>query len=1149
MAKKISRIDIIDNDIFKDLKDSSKRAQDQSEALKVSLLAINEVSKEIKKNASALKDSIKIVDASEVANAKKLTEIQKEANKLAVDAEKVNRAKIQTEKEIERLKTIQIRNEKALAKETEKKITLYAQESKRLNEMRKEYKDLALQEQQNTATARALLKEITALDGKLKQVDATVGQHQRNVGNYDGAIGKLKGGLKGVTGMLSQFGLAFGGVALAGKGIKTIADFETSVADLSAVTGQSGKDLDFLSNKSIEFSKRFGGSASSIVEAFKLAGSARPELLKNGQALSDLTEKAILLSKASGDDVPTSIKNLTGTLNAFELPASEAGKVMDILANASQLGAQEIPYLTEAFTKFGGIAKSQGVSIAESAGAIELLGLKMPDASSAGTALRNVMIKLMAPDALGKDAQDRLKNLGINTAELSDKNKSLAERLQVLKPLLTDSGALVKVFGAENALGAQILISQTEELKKFTAGLDANGTTQEQADIKSKTLTEAWGRLKAQGEALFLSIRSGANGLSATLDFLSNNFDSIVTAVKYLIEAFVSYKAVQTALNLKQNYSDWQANRKAIKETGEALKEGSDGAKGFGNALKGIGLSIAITVLFEVGKALYDIASGARKAREDLALLEKQVDISTKRADKNVGTIQKDLDTKVKEYNLRLKKQGITGIEFQKLSADFAKKEAENAKSQISNLKKVSYQKVLNYKDDLRILEIGLKNNVFLARNMNDITVTAKKVLNPQEIQRLIELNVKFGNTQDAISNTKGAIGGVTKAFQTYGSQLENVNSELIDLESNVVDTQNTIKGSDKTTEKKVKNEKKVVEAKKERVLTEEEIYQLELANLAKLEEERQKALDEATKVYDEHEKERLQNEADTLEAVSTMRIKIWEKQIADEEEARKKAEEAEKERLKNRYENVKKYTELANNLAQSQLDKRIELIDKEIDASKKKESELEDLAKNGNIKANESIAEQERIQNEQLAQKQKAERQKQLIQSTTAFLTAYTNELENGKSSGEALTIALTDKALLDGIISALPTFFVGTEDTGNGGNLDNNGGFLSVLHPNERVMTKEQNQQLNGMSNDEVVKMVQKAKINNVQNGSFENVGVLSELNGLKSELGAIKQAILNRPETNIELGAITQGAMEIVHSTKKGNKTTVNTFKVRN
>ena len=1142
MAKKISRIDIIDNDIFKELKDSSKRAQEQSDALKVSLMAINEVSKEIKKNASALKDSIKIVDASEVANAKKLTEIQKEANKIAIDNERTNRAKIQTEKEIERLRTIQIRNEKALAKESEKKLSLYQQESKRLNEMRKEYKELALQEQQNTKSARTLLAQITQLDSKLKQVDATVGQHQRSVGNYDGALNKLKFGLKNVSGMLTQFGVAFGGVALAGKGIKTIADFETSVADLSAVTGQSGKDLDFLANKSIEFSKRFGGSASSIVEAFKLAGSARPELLKNGQALSDLTEKAILLSKASGDDVPTSIKNLTGTLNAFELPASEAGKVMDILANASQLGAQEIPYLTEAFTKFGGIAKSQGVSIAESAGAIELLGLKMPDAATAGTALRNVMIKLMAPDALGKDAQDRLKNLGINTAELSDKNKSLAERLQVLKPLLTDSGALVKVFGAENALGAQILISQTEELKKFTAGLDENGTTQEQADIKSKTLTEAWGRLKAQGEALFLSIRSGANGLSATLDFLSNNFGLIVTAVEKLVEVFISYKLVQTTLKLKESYNDWQANKNAIKETGSALKEGSEGAKGFGNALKGIGLSIAITVLFEVGKALYDIASGARKAREDLALLEKQVDISTKRADKNVGTIQQNLDKKIKDYNLQLKKQGITGIEFQKKSTEYAKKQAENAKSEVENYKKISYQKVLNYKNDLRILEIGLKQNNFYSRSRDEISATTKNFLTPEEIDRLIELNIKFEGTANAISNTKGSIGGATKAFQTYRTELEAVNSQLTDAEINVVDTDNAIKGSEKTTKTKVKNEKKVVEAKKERVLTEEEIYQLELAQLAKLEEERTKTIDEA-------EKERLQNEADNLEAVSTMRIKIWEKQLADEAEKQRLADEAEKERLKKRYENVKKYTELANDLAQKQLDKKIELIDKEIDASKKKESDLEELAKNGNIKAGESIAEQERIQNEEIAKKEKAERQKQLIQMTTAFLTAYTNELENGKSSGEALTIALTDKALLDGVISALPAFFSGTEDTGNGGNLDNKGGFLSVLHPNERVLTKEQNQQLNGISNDEVVKMVQKAKMNNLENGSFENVGVLAELNGLKSELGAIKQAILNKPETNIELGAITQSAMEIVQSTKKGNRTITNTFKVRN
>jgi hypothetical protein len=57
-----------------------------------------------------------------------------------------------------------------------------------------------------------------------------------------------------------------------------------------------------------------------------------------------------------------------------------------------------------------------------------------------------------------------------------------------------------------------------------------------------------------------------------------------------------------------------------------------------------------------------------------------------------------------------------------------------------------------------------------------------------------------------------------------------------------------------------------------------------------------------------------------------------------------------------------------------------------------------------------------------------------------------------------------------------------------------------------------------------------------------------MLAELNGLKSELSSIKDAIINKPEMNIELGAITQSAIEIVQKTKQGNLTTTNTFKVR-
>jgi hypothetical protein len=53
---------------------------------------------------------------------------------------------------------------------------------------------------------------------------------------------------------------------------------------------------------------------------------------------------------------------------------------------------------------------------------------------------------------------------------------------------------------------------------------------------------------------------------------------------------------------------------------------------------------------------------------------------------------------------------------------------------------------------------------------------------------------------------------------------------------------------------------------------------------------------------------------------------------------------------------------------------------------------------------------------------------------------------------------------------IKAIPLFFEGTEDTGTGGKIDQKGGFLSVLHPNERVLTAKQNASLTGLGNEEL-------------------------------------------------------------------------------
>lgn len=81
---------------------------------------------------------------------------------------------------------------KQRAKESLGLVSAYDRESRRLNELRKRYKNLAVQERANSKEAKELLKNITKLDKSLKSIDKTVGQSQRNVGNYGDALKELQ---------------------------------------------------------------------------------------------------------------------------------------------------------------------------------------------------------------------------------------------------------------------------------------------------------------------------------------------------------------------------------------------------------------------------------------------------------------------------------------------------------------------------------------------------------------------------------------------------------------------------------------------------------------------------------------------------------------------------------------------------------------------------------------------------------------------------------------------------------------------------------------------------------------------------------------------------------------------------------------------
>ena len=140
-----------------------------------------------------------------------------------------------------------------------------------------------------------------------------------------------------------------------------------------------------------------------------------------------------------------------------------------MLAAGSKYGAAEIGELSQSFKVVGSAASAMGLTVEQSAGALEVLSKANLKGSEAGTALRNIILKLNT-------------ELGVDLSKTS-----LSSALDALKPKLTDAAYLSKLFGMENIAAAQYLIQNATAVDEMTHKLTGTNVAQEQAAIRTET--------------------------------------------------------------------------------------------------------------------------------------------------------------------------------------------------------------------------------------------------------------------------------------------------------------------------------------------------------------------------------------------------------------------------------------------------------------------------------------------------------------------------------------------------------------------------------------------------------------------------------------------------------------------------------------
>lgn len=340
----------------------------------------------------------------------------------------------------------------------------------------------------NPAGLRKARRELNTFK---KQTDQITKGFKMGMGAL-GAVG-LAGSLSSLSGVL-------------GQAVRSSMEFENALSHMSALTGATGRDLDYFKEQALELGSVTQSGAAEVVKAFQLVGGKMPELLKAREGLVAVTQAALTLSEAADTSLEEATNALTMALGQMGAGSDEAMNFINILAAGSKEGAAEIPYLTAAIEKAGGTAKMVGLNFAQLVASIEAVAPRVSQAETAGIGLRNIFIRLE------KQTNDGLKPsvVGYNQA---------LENLAASQPTVTE---LTKLFGMENVAVAQALIEAKDECLRLQGAITGTNTAEEMARTNTDNLKGSVEKLGNAWEGFVLKINRSNGVLKSVVDWVAD---------------------------------------------------------------------------------------------------------------------------------------------------------------------------------------------------------------------------------------------------------------------------------------------------------------------------------------------------------------------------------------------------------------------------------------------------------------------------------------------------------------------------------------------------------------------------------------------------------------------------------------------------
>lgn len=389
--------------------------------------------------------------------------------------------------------------------------------------------------------------EFTAVD----KFTSVVAKMTSGVSNFTksttSAVSRVNTKINSVFNSLGNLGQLALGIGLAGifsAGIDSVKEYETALASFRTIVSDlSDKDFAKYRQEINNVAKDTKSSSIDVALSFEKIAGLNSDLAKTADGLGLVSKAAIVLSKASGDELGVSAENLVGIMNQFTLGAKDADRVINVLAAGQAVGASTITQSAEAYKNFGAVAKGANITLEESQALIQTLGKFSLFGAEAGTKLRGATLQLQKA------------GLGYASGQFNI-NDALNEANKISKSLTTQRAKdtfVLKTFGAENITAGKILLDNIEVYKKYTTGVTNTTEAQKAAEINSNTLSKRIDELKNSLINMLTSSDQTNEGLNIFKDLivtLTDNLPEIVGILTKVVAGFVAFKVVNGIITL-----------------------------------------------------------------------------------------------------------------------------------------------------------------------------------------------------------------------------------------------------------------------------------------------------------------------------------------------------------------------------------------------------------------------------------------------------------------------------------------------------------------------------------------------------------------------------------------------------------------------